>query len=134
MPFKGKAPELLGRSRMGRTTKSADDCRILGFGVLIKSVPEPHSSAISIKRGSTMTTPNENLFVQVYVFEHRYGRGCTCTVRSAQMREFLIEKHGGEAWEDRYGNYFFEGPFKAEEDAKRFVMDTEFYIPSRRCA
>ena len=83
-----------------------------------------------------MTTPNENLFVQVYVFEHRYGRGCTCTIKSAQMRDFLIEKHGGEFWEDRNGNYFFEGPFATEEDAKRFVMDTEFYIKAsrRRCA
>lgn len=82
-----------------------------------------------------MTIPNESLFVQVYVYEHQYGRGCNCTIRTAQMREYLIEKHGGEFWEDRNGNYFFEGPFASEEDAKRFAMDTEFYVPVRkRCA
>lgn len=70
-----------------------------------------------------MTTPKESYYVQVHTFENKDSRGCICTIKSAQVKDYLIKKHGGEFWEDRSGLNFFEGPFATEEDAKVFMTD-----------
>ena len=71
---------------------------------------------------------DNTFFVQTYVFSHRFGRGCTCTLRTPTQAAMMMMRHGN-YWEDRNGQNSFEGPFTLEE-AKEYIAQQDYYIPA----
>ena len=71
---------------------------------------------------------SRKIYVQVYDYQHSHGIGCTCTLRTARMTQYLRRTHG-DTWEDSNGSYRFAGPFRSDDEAKVFVMNTEYYTP-----